>query len=531
MELFNNNNDESFLNNNDSPYYGANLDCIYSNSNTLKITVGCKDLLVLTINIQSITAKFNELEELLYNLSCSNVIPDVICLQELWQFPQNANFALRGYHPLVYKLRGNNTQGGGVGVYVKEGLSVTVLENYSIFLDRIYESIIVQILDGNQKYIVGSIYRPGSSPTLTQSEQTNNFFEIFANTLEQLNTKNTPVYLFGDFNLDILTFDSNPLVNDYINLLFSHGFLQIITKPTRCTSSSGTLIDHCITNATHREHLSRIITNKISDHFPILYKINKNESRKNPKIVQFRDFSDVNINNFKLYLSSLDWGSIYEIDDTQIVCNKIMENFNHAFELFFPLKIQRFNKNVHRKEPWFSKGLLVSRRNKNQLNIQASEFPSELNNQKFKKYASVYKKLVREAKKIYFRTQLQKNQANLKKTWALIRNATNLKPSKSSSRIVCINLGLTISSDPVEIANCFNTHFSTALDIIANSIHPPTPLNDDVTEQDFTANIPIFRLSDQPITNDELIEAVKSLESKTSQDIDCISMFLLKKKT
>ena len=38
-------------------------------------------------------------------------------------------------------------------------------------------------------------------------------------------------------------------VTEYIDLLFSYGFLQLIMKPTRCTSHSATLIDHVVSNS------------------------------------------------------------------------------------------------------------------------------------------------------------------------------------------------------------------------------------------------------------------------------------------
>ncbi len=110
--------DDSFLNCNDSPYYGVNFNCRYSNINSCRITDEQKELLVLSVNIQSLTAKFCELKELLFDLSKSNIVPDIICLQELWHFPQNANFTINNYHPLIYKLR-ENTQ-GGVSAYLLE---------------------------------------------------------------------------------------------------------------------------------------------------------------------------------------------------------------------------------------------------------------------------------------------------------------------------------------------------------------------------------------------------------------------------
>jgi len=50
----------------------------------------------MSLNVQSINAKFTELCDLLANFE-PNFLPDIICLQELWQFPSNANFNIPGY--------------------------------------------------------------------------------------------------------------------------------------------------------------------------------------------------------------------------------------------------------------------------------------------------------------------------------------------------------------------------------------------------------------------------------------------------
>jgi hypothetical protein len=66
-------------------------------------------------------------------------------------------------------------------------------------------------------------------------------------------------------------YNNNVVVTDYIDLLFSFGLLQIITKPTRISQHSATLIDHLITNAPSSKFESIIITSKLSDHFLVIH--------------------------------------------------------------------------------------------------------------------------------------------------------------------------------------------------------------------------------------------------------------------
>jgi hypothetical protein len=51
----------------------------------------------------------------------SHCAPDIICIQELWQFPDLLAFTIPGSENLLCKLRRNNVQGGGVDIYAVVG--------------------------------------------------------------------------------------------------------------------------------------------------------------------------------------------------------------------------------------------------------------------------------------------------------------------------------------------------------------------------------------------------------------------------
>jgi exonuclease III len=157
--------------------------------------------------------------------------------------------------------------------FTKKSIKYTVLAAQSVFVDRIFESIFIQLnLSNTKKCIVGSVYRPGTAhPTLTASDAFVNFSELLSNVLDELSSFNIPIYLLGDLNLDVLQVNASSNVSDYINLLFSYGLLQVITRPTRCTDHSATLIDHIITNSQLSSYETCIITSSVSDHFPVVF--------------------------------------------------------------------------------------------------------------------------------------------------------------------------------------------------------------------------------------------------------------------
>ena len=61
---------------------------------------------------------------------------------------------------------------------------------------------------------------------------------------------------------------TNQATDDYLDMLYSDGLLPLITKPTRITSHSATLIDHIYTNTSIDTVTPGILTMEISDHLP-----------------------------------------------------------------------------------------------------------------------------------------------------------------------------------------------------------------------------------------------------------------------
>ena len=141
--------DSFFINNHCSPYSKINLNCSYTETQNLK-NLNPEKFTVLSLNIQSLPAKFNELSELMTEFPSFDLSPEVICLQETWNVLDNSMFPLHNYHSLLTNLR-RTARGGGVGIYVKENLSFKLLPKFSIFVERIFESIFVEITLSNGK--------------------------------------------------------------------------------------------------------------------------------------------------------------------------------------------------------------------------------------------------------------------------------------------------------------------------------------------------------------------------------------------
>ena len=62
----------------------------------------------------------------------------------------------------------------------------------------------------------------------------------------KIKEENKVSYLMGDFNIDLLKVNIHAKTNEFVNDVISQGFLPKITRPTRITPHSATLIDHYI---------------------------------------------------------------------------------------------------------------------------------------------------------------------------------------------------------------------------------------------------------------------------------------------
>ena len=96
-----------------------------------------------------------------------------------------------------------------------------------------------------------------------------------------LSDENKNVIMMGDINIDLLKFSTHNKTNEYLDKTFSQGCMPIITKPTRVTPYSSTLIDHIYINK-QTNTTSGIIRTDIADHFGI-FSIIHTKSKTNSK--------------------------------------------------------------------------------------------------------------------------------------------------------------------------------------------------------------------------------------------------------
>jgi hypothetical protein len=119
--------------------------------------------------------------------------------------------------------------------------------------------------------LLSSIYRSnGTLVNVTASQQLDRFMVKFSQLLSDLNTTHKMSYVFLDANINILNLYS-PDISNYLNCIFTKGYLQIIQKASRIQNESKSLIDHILSKFGDFEICSGTLVSDVSDHFLPLY--------------------------------------------------------------------------------------------------------------------------------------------------------------------------------------------------------------------------------------------------------------------
>ena len=133
------------------------------------------------------------------------------------------------------------------------------------------------------------------------------FLADLDNILRKINKKES--FLLGDFNFwyNILDCDE-PNVTKFIDVMYDHGFISLINRPTRITDNSSTLFDQIWTNSnTLQKVKSCIITFSISHHLATMMSIAVKKCKSSKTGSEYyRQFSDSKIESFSKSLSELD---------------------------------------------------------------------------------------------------------------------------------------------------------------------------------------------------------------------------------
>jgi endonuclease/exonuclease/phosphatase family metal-dependent hydrolase len=193
---------------------------------------------VLSLNIQSLNAKFNSLLAILENLQEINFMFDAICLQETWitgSPPDFSMFNIPRYTTIP--LSASISSHSGLVIYLHERHQFTMCD--FAYNKTIWEALFIKVFG---KYVrnsicLGNIYRQ------PREQNIEDFLKDLKPILHSLGKEKNDTLLVGDFNIDLLLSNKKQKNGQFLDLFICNGFLPIISFPTR-VQTSATLVDN-----------------------------------------------------------------------------------------------------------------------------------------------------------------------------------------------------------------------------------------------------------------------------------------------
>ena len=378
------------------------------------------------LNIRSIRNNFDKLKLL---LATTKHLFDIIVLSETWlDDGDNTDvYDIDGYST-IFQNRPDRER-GGVCIYVNNFCydfqllpSLSFRDTYnnilSIKLFPKYQHDMKKRKQKGRQKIFTACYR---SPDANNKSFITNLTTILNNIFK---TKKAS-YITGDMNYNIINVNHHHPTQEYHTLLTSHMYHQVISKPTRITDNTATLIDHIwhndtSTGCTTLNNTPGIIYSDISDHLPIFLNISSNTTRNVKIKISYRQFNTENFNTYRQKLREIKTDDYFKPNDIDVThlnfCDRIVGIINHSF----PLK-EKIIRQKTLNNKWLSSSLLKDLKLKNRLFAKKLKYPTKKN---IDLYHAQLKKVERDKKsdkRKYFRDELEKYNNNIKKKWDVLR--------------------------------------------------------------------------------------------------------------
>ena len=429
------------------------INCMYYTEEEFNFKIrNVEGLSVFHMNIRKLGKHRGELLAYLGNI---NLNFDVIILTEVGKNAEPFIQSLfNDYTPFHDLPKINNY--GGVAIYVKNILKP--IDKPELKITRTcncskcqIEDIWVQFQYNGKVTVVGGVYRhPGGN------------IGHFTNDLDKIlfKCRGDTSIIAGDFNIDLIKTESH--YADYFSTLTSHNFIPYITRPTRITAHTATLVDHIYMKVSkdqvNNPTISGNLFSDISDHLPNFLIVSNTSKTTNKKLKhKTRIFSKTNIEKFNNELNNIQWSRELLVHETvDSMCECMMYLINRSFYRCFPL----VNVSIKRSKdkPWISKELRKSIEKKNKLYKKSILDPSPHNVTTYKNAKATVEKEVNASELRYYQNILTKRRSSIKSIWKEFGPILG-RNKKHGVKIQKLKFKNKILTNNQEIANALNQNF------------------------------------------------------------------------
>ena len=447
--------------------------------------------LICSVNIRSLLKRETNLKEFLHTVKSVKIL----AIQEVFDIKNIPHF--ENYHPIYFRLREGRI-GGGLAFLISSDIKFTkVVSPFSNV-----ESLAIDCEYKNKSFRVINLYKP---PKIAHSE----YFDFLKEL--PIRAKDKELVILGDFNLDSQKGEDE----DTVLYLASHGLGNVIDVPTRVTSETQTILDHCYTTLKKSRGIV-FVTDELADHWPIALEIGHKEKKIKPedKLIPLQNEKALKV--LKDSLSKIDWSPVTS-DNSINAFSTFQKMFSEKHTTACPLIA--FNKKFVPLQPYMTKGLLKSRRTKMKLYRKAALKKSNSAWEKYKSYCSIYKKVLKKAKFSHYKKEFDKANRDTRKIWQLADGICGRKQGK------CNEIGdIQGCNNDQEKSDKFAQFYSQIPYSLANELPPSN-----TSYKEFLPKVNLTKpFKFQKVTEKSVLNTIKGLKPKTSFSFDYVSNKQLK---
>ena len=444
---------------------------------------------------------------------------DVALLVETWLNKNTSKrFMLPGYRFLGSHRK--DKKGGGVCVLVSQDLDCRVRPDLSMNIPN-FESLTVEIQTHSNSILVCSVYRPPNS-------KAKEFLRNYRRLLNKFTGNQMERLIIGlDHNLDLMKYDTHDPTKEFIELNLDMNLIPTITKPTRITRTSATLLDNIIVGKNFHNFTANIAISDISDHLPVV--MNSFQPRlykKKPLSMTTRVLNDEACTNIIESLQTIDWVSCFESKSANEAYSCFHKTSQEILDKISPIKQIKIRSSKILRDPWMTPGLLKCNQKQKLLYKRHLEDPNQKQKMdRYKTYRNKLQQILRKTKENYYKNKCKEYKGNLSKLWKLINKITH-KMNDKSSVIEYLKIDNIEYHETRIISEEFAKHFATVGNRYANKIQAPQH-----SFHHYLKQIPHNQktMYMKPTTRAEIEKLINKLPNKTSKGHDDISNVLLKR--
>ena len=195
--------------------------------------------------------------------------------------------------------------------------------------------------------------------------------------ISKLETYHHTIRIGTDQNFDLLKVETHNATKQLLSHFLNNQMIPCITKPTRITHTSATLIDNIYVTSQHCQHIqSGIITYDLSDHLPVFVFFGQNNKKNNTHTKRTRSLNKDKIQRINDKLKTVHWETILNSTTNQDY-SVFSSTLNNIIDEIAPEKVINIPKQHIRRDPWFTKGLFVSSHKLHRLYKRQLKVPKE----------------------------------------------------------------------------------------------------------------------------------------------------------